>query len=66
VLPGFVSTEEVATLKSRVETLIKEFEATEEFTIFSTKEQPVRPPFPPTFFIYLSLVRADEDEQVLP
>lgn len=42
VLPGFVTPEEVATLKGRIEHLIKEFEATEEFTIFSTKEQPVR------------------------
>ena len=49
VLPGFVTPEEVATLKGRVEHLIKEFEATEEFTIFSTKEQPVRSTTPPLF-----------------
>lgn len=42
VLPGFVTPEEVATLKGRIEHLIKEFEATEEFTIFSTKEQPTK------------------------
>jgi len=43
IMEGFASPAEIATLKGRIQELIKEFEHTEEYNIFSTKEQPVLP-----------------------
>jgi len=42
IMEGFASPAEIATLKGRIQELIKEFEHTEEYNIFSTKEQPTK------------------------